>query len=96
MFNHEINPSHLTEECVICFYPLGNEAIAQVDCGHIYHHKCIKKWLKVGKTKKCPMCNTGENIIYRKKNWSLFSLIFCCFFTRKEEPVIVFTQQTLI
>lgn len=94
MCNYEINSSNLTEECIICFYPLGNETIAQVDCGHIYHHKCIKKWLKVGKTKRCPTCNTGVKILY--KNETLFSLIFCCFFTRKEKPIIMYNQQTFI
>ena len=87
MCSYEIKPGYLTEECIICFYPLGNEAIAQVDCGHIYHHKCIKNWLKVGKTKKCPMCNTGESILY--KNESLFEQICCCFSPRKPEPRIV-------
>uniref|UniRef100_A0A6C0LX98 RING-type domain-containing protein n=1 Tax=viral metagenome TaxID=1070528 RepID=A0A6C0LX98_9ZZZZ len=78
MYNYVIIPSQLKEECIICFYPLSNEKIAQVNCGHIYHHKCIKKWLKIGKTKKCPTCNTGDHIFYK-------SSLFCCF---RKKPMV--------
>ena len=85
--SYSLKAYYFSEECIICFYPLSNEEIAQVDCGHIYHHKCIKKWLKVGKTKKCPMCNTGEFILYKKDN-SLLKNICCCFYPPKQEPLI--------
>ena len=68
----------LNEECVICFHPLHEEKIAIVECGHLYHHRCLKEWLDVSKDKKCPTCRIGRRMIEMhntsKKNTP------CCFF----------------
>lgn len=42
--------------CVICLLPysVGDEA-GLLNCGHIYHLECIKKWLDTGPVVKCPM-----------------------------------------
>lgn len=45
------------KECIICTDEyLHNDNIIQLDCGHCYHEKCIKKWL-LDESNKCPLCN---------------------------------------
>ena len=45
------------DECSICTDKYQkNEDVSVLDCGHIYHLKCIKEW---GKYKPvCPVCKT--------------------------------------
>lgn len=54
------------EECSICFYPMKYDAsvhrwallfygIKKVNCGHIFHSKCIKTWTSSYKN-NCPIC----------------------------------------
>lgn len=50
------------EECVICFYPLKGSSIGVVECGHKFHYMCIKKWLRLGKEKRCPLCTVGRKL----------------------------------
>ena len=42
-------------KCSICLedYKLGDK-ISYLPCFHLYHYKCIKKWLKC--STKCPLC----------------------------------------
>ena len=43
------------EQCIICisdFKP--NEQLSTLECGHSYHHECIKEWYK--KNQACPIC----------------------------------------
>jgi hypothetical protein len=44
------------DTCCICTDKYGkNEQVSVLECGHIYHVKCIKEW---GKYKPaCPVCN---------------------------------------
>ncbi|XP_012854493.1 PREDICTED: E3 ubiquitin-protein ligase MBR2-like [Erythranthe guttata] len=45
------------EVCVICQDDLFGEhenIIATLDCGHVYHVECIKKWLR--SKNECPIC----------------------------------------
>ena len=44
------------EKCMICMeeFEVG-DTIKRLRCKHLYHSKCISKWLKQKKT--CPICN---------------------------------------
>jgi len=49
------------EKCVICFENfIHNESIKMTNCFHIFHHECIKKWIKskeeLDETPDCPIC----------------------------------------
>ena len=45
------------EECSICKEKFKeNEYKRDMECGHVYHKKCIDKWLKV--KYNCPMCRS--------------------------------------
>ena len=42
-------------ECIICLEKMiKGEHIKILNCGHIYHEKCINEWYK--KVKECPIC----------------------------------------
>ena len=49
------------KKCSICLdnYKIGDK-ILYLPCFHLYHSKCIKKWLKC--SKKCPLCKEEVNI----------------------------------
>ena len=43
------------EECSICLEKLEkNNSVVILECGHKFHDKCIKNWMKIKKT--CPIC----------------------------------------
>ena len=48
------------KKCTICLgdYKLGDK-ISYLPCFHLYHSKCIKKWLKLSKI--CPLCKKEVN-----------------------------------
>lgn len=48
----------ITETCTICLEEVTNKPY---ECGHVYHDKCIKKWLKEHNT--CPNCRVNIEII---------------------------------
>ena len=42
-------------ECIICLENMVvNEAVEILNCGHIYHYKCIIEWLNINSS--CPHC----------------------------------------
>ena len=42
-------------ECIICLENMIiNDHINMLECGHIYHNKCISEWFTV--KKECPIC----------------------------------------
>ena len=43
-----------SNECSICFDNINNEEIKKLECGHIFHKKCINDWLKINPI--CPYC----------------------------------------
>ena len=49
-------------ECSICLELLQNN-IAILDCIHKFHEDCISKWLSRSKYNKCPVCETGTEIV---------------------------------
>ena len=74
---HKLQILPLDEECVICFYPLQKEKIALVECGHLYHYRCLKEWLNVSKDQRCPTCRVGRRMTKlqgKRKNTHC-----CCF-----------------
>jgi len=48
-------PDH-SDPCPVCLDNLGNDEIARMACGHMYHSGCIYKWLDT--TRNCPVCRT--------------------------------------
>lgn len=43
--------------CIICQDQYqGNDRLGCLDCGHQYHHECLKKWLKLKNV--CPICKS--------------------------------------
>ena len=48
------------KKCAICLdnYKVGDK-ISYLPCFHLYHSKCIKKWLKC--SKMCPLCKKEVN-----------------------------------
>merc|ERR1711871_890909 len=44
------------EECVICREPMTEGKV--LDCGHVFHFRCIRKWLAYpqGDFPRCPHC----------------------------------------
>ena len=43
----------LKDDCCICYEPMGKRKLIQLECEHVYHSKCLKKWSK--KKMECPM-----------------------------------------
>lgn len=44
-------------ECSICLATVKPRQIKQLECGHGFHRRCIKKWFARGSL-TCPMCRT--------------------------------------
>lgn len=45
------------EECVICANEYKTRQwIIELECGHIFHKKCIDKWFIKSREMKCPFC----------------------------------------
>jgi hypothetical protein len=40
--------------CPICICRKKKRTLVQLECGHVFHRKCIKYWLI--KKQSCPMC----------------------------------------
>ena len=40
--------------CPICISRKRKKKLIALECGHVFHKKCIKGWLK--KNQSCPMC----------------------------------------
>jgi hypothetical protein len=47
-------------DCLICLDELGDRKTTTLDCDHIFHYRCIKRWLSIKKV--CPVCNTVVDI----------------------------------
>lgn len=59
------------ESCTICLDTFQNrEIIRTLICKHIFHKKCIDKWIK--QTERCPNCN---QYIYEEETTPLLLLI---------------------
>ncbi|CAD8094451.1 unnamed protein product [Paramecium sonneborni] len=53
--DNQIQSNELQDNCAICLDPLSNkQPIKYTPCKHIFHAKCIEKWLQ--KNQFCPFC----------------------------------------
>ena len=53
--------SEQTRECSLCLEPfLSGEFIRPLPCGHLFHQRCVDKWLfrkdEVAPVRSCPLC----------------------------------------
>jgi len=56
---------HTKKDCTVCFEGFcKGEIIRKLPCGHIFHNKCIKPWLRVNI--KCPNCRCNIKDILSK------------------------------
>jgi hypothetical protein len=47
-------------DCSICTNTSGNKDFVKLGCGHIFHTKCMQKWLvSPDSNKLCPLCRVG-------------------------------------
>lgn len=50
------------DNCSICL-ELNNKKSTKLNCGHIYHKKCIKEWIKTTRNQNleinCPLCKVN-------------------------------------
>lgn len=61
-------------QCVICLENInGNKT--KLKCGHTFHKKCIKKWLKKNKT--CPTCRCIQIQKRKKRKKKPFPCVMC-------------------
>ena len=49
----EMNPENLNNECAIC---LDDEPSLELECGHIYHRKCIVECMR--RKRECVLCRS--------------------------------------
>jgi E3 ubiquitin-protein ligase RNF5 len=52
-------------ECVICLETITEDGVVTT-CGHLYHWRCLFRWLSTGQNNTCPSCKatvTRDNII---------------------------------
>eukprot|EP00638_Chattonella_subsalsa_P010455 CAMPEP_0117753386 /NCGR_PEP_ID=MMETSP0947-20121206/12189_1 /TAXON_ID=44440 /ORGANISM="Chattonella subsalsa, Strain CCMP2191" /LENGTH=146 /DNA_ID=CAMNT_0005572247 /DNA_START=281 /DNA_END=721 /DNA_ORIENTATION=+ len=63
--------TQLGPECCICLNEYtGNQDLTKLPCQHIFHNKCIFKWLST--SPNCPLCaNDIENLIDDYENKKL-------------------------
>ena len=53
-----INKNFENNECIICLEQmLVDDKVKILDCGHMYHYKCIDDWIKKKKEQNCPICS---------------------------------------
>ena len=50
-------------ECSICFEDMKPRGTANLECGHIFHGKCVRR----APNKKCPLCRHAIKILKREK-----------------------------
>jgi len=41
------------EKCIVCFEDMNLSSVI-LDCGHVFHRRCILKWARISPT--CPIC----------------------------------------
>ncbi len=59
-FNNTLKNTFNATDCVVCLNPLENQKSSILHCGHIFHEKCIKKWII--RKNECPVCKNLINL----------------------------------
>lgn len=63
----EINIVDSTEEsCSICTEPFKIHSTVKTPCGHLFHNRCIQRWITESSNMSCPMCR--ENLYNKSQN----------------------------
>ena len=44
------------KDCEICLQPLIKKRFKLPRCGHIFHHDCLRAWLRICVNQDCPIC----------------------------------------
>ena len=52
----QLGNNKLKDECIICFTKFSKKETVTTKCGHTFHNRCLRKWLKVDDI--CPICRT--------------------------------------
>ena len=53
-----INKNFENNECIICLEQmLVDHKVKILDCGHMYHYRCINDWINKKKEINCPLCS---------------------------------------
>lgn len=47
---------HDGEQCPVCMLPMTDSTSRRLDCGHVFHTRCLDRWKRRSST--CPMCRT--------------------------------------
>lgn len=73
----------LIKECPICLIDIKTEKTKKLDCGHIYHEHCIKKWIAFQNgAPRRPSCPTCRIIRPKQKEEHQNSCFGFCFYYR--------------
>jgi len=78
------------ESCVICTDPISKDDWGKLECKHIFHFKCIQKWLEYKSC--CPLCRKETNEIINIKNEVVVVEKKSEEILRDEELIAVFSQ----
>lgn len=54
-YNFDFCYNH-SPDCPICLEKLVSENVQELQCGHMFHNKCLEKWLEENHT--CPYCRS--------------------------------------
>lgn len=56
--------------CIICYSDFSKKERCVLECKHIYHRVCLKRWAKFKRDVRCPLCQgplkleNGQDLIY--------------------------------
>lgn len=60
MLFYEETDEQKNENCCICLEPLSNDTIVKTRCNHLFHKKCMHKFLACDENNlDCPICRTA-------------------------------------
>ena len=48
--------------CVLCQQTVTTSEYSTLQCGHIYHDRCLEGWVSTTATRECPLCDTAISV----------------------------------